>query len=265
MKQFKAPTGILLIHSYQDNLDIHSPVLREKIENFVNLAKCRTEKNGVLDSVVSLKEEMFYIRLEFVKLFNLSNEYFKNLDNSITKKIWTTYSNPFRYKSLNEAIVVCLKTYFKVVTPIISRVGKDFANTGKLFIPENVNYHTLDALVAMYSGDMFLKFKQWLDASLIFDFALILSELILNEELKLKKQQIDILVKLLKSSIEDFGFLSSLFGAWTPDSEDEEQIIRNIKIRLAANQTVLLSSKPYGKQSLKEVIFFSGGSFNRSI
>ena len=265
MRQFKAPTDILLIHTYQDILDIHSSVLREKIENFVNLAKCRTEKNGVLDSVVSLKEEMFYIRLEFVKLFNLSNEYFKNLDNSITKKIWTTYSNPFRYKSLNEAIVVCLKTYFKVVTPIISRVGKDFANTGKLFIPENVNYHTLDALVAMYSGDMFLKFKQWLDASLIFDFALILSELILNEELKLKKQQIDILVKLLKSSIEDFGFLSSLFGAWTPDSEDEEQIIRNIKIRLAANQTVLLSSKPYGKQSLKEVIFFSGGSFNRSI
>lgn len=265
MKQYKMPTGILLVYSYQESLDIYSPVLREKIENFIDLTKYRTEKNGVLDSAVSLKEEIFDIRLEFVKLFNLPNEYFKNLEDSISKKIWMTYSNPSRYKSLNEAIVICLKTYFKIVNPIISKVEKDFMIANKLFTSENVNYHTIDALVAMYPGDLFLKFKQWLDASLTFDFALVLSELILNKELKLKKQQIDVLIKLVKSSIEDFGFLSSLFGAWTPDEEDEQQIIRNMKIRLAANHTDVLSSKPYEKQSLKEAIFFNGGPFNRTV
>lgn len=265
MKQYKTPTGILLIHSYQENLDIYSPVLREKIENFIDLTKYRTEKNGVIDSAASLKEEIFDIRLEFIKLFNLPNEYFKTLDKSIAQNIWMTYPNRSNHKLLNEAVVLGLKTYFKIVSPIISKVEKDFGFTDKLFVPENVNYHTVDALAAIYPGDLFLKFKQWLDASLTFDFALVLSELIFNEELKLKKQQIDTLIKLLKSSIEDFGFLSSLFGAWAPDFEDEEQIIRNIKIRVAAYHANLLSSKPYSKQSLKEDIFFNGDPFNRSV
>ena len=231
------PIGEMISFLYRKDDFNDEKTLIKDIRSLIDLIIIRTKKNGVNDTLKSLQDDLFKLRLEFINEPELFNEITNNLNNSIQDRINLQYNKTTTHKNLELAFVNSINIYNQISSNQFNLLAEDsfhlFKNIPKL------DYKGFTNLIKSLPGKESKLILSYLDSSISLDYALIVSELIFDEKLKLKNTEIEKLILILKNSIEDYAVLSNIFGFWTPADEDETQWIRNIKIRISLFESKL--------------------------
>ncbi|MCD4744894.1 MAG: hypothetical protein K8R58_01185 [Bacteroidales bacterium] len=251
MIQYQSPIGEVILYNYWNREKIsETNFVFKKIENLIDLIIYRTTTKGVNHTSSTLKDELFELRIEFLNLLNIKEEFFKKIDSFIIEEITSKYNQLENLGELGITYINCLETYFKVITPITNELIENFNEPNSLH--ELPSYQDFKSILSLIPGNEKNIFSDFVNSSLLFDYCLIVSELVFKEELKLSGSETKNLSMLLYSSIENFGIAAYNIGLWKPNFEDEEQIIRNIKIRLAVQETLKSDNMSYSLDYLKE-------------
>jgi len=248
----KTPLGSLILYTYQDKSDLGGPVMSEKVENLIDLIKYRAESKGISEVLHSLKEELFEIRFEYLRLLSQQNEYLHKLDESLIGVFWEKLNSEKNDPLLNKSFLESLNLYSKICNSFGTRFGDKLKSTD---IETAINQIPSYRDFVFFFDSLSLKsIRYFLDRSLEFDLLLITAELNFSQELKLQKKQKAELSKSLLKTSEEFGYYAALTGFFTPDDQDEDPLTRNIKIRIAKYEVENHNSSPFSIQSLKEIL-----------
>lgn len=252
MLQVKAPISKFIVYAYKDSTLLDNNVLKEKIENLVDLLKFRIEGKGIEDTAKSLQSELFDIRIDLVQHLLKNQDFLKTIQSVIIAEIAKKYYHKGRLKEISITVADALDVNLKILSSLgglIEKHSTDILNT-----PTNLSLDDLkNPLVIPPSKEGKIIFN-WLDASLNFEIALIAADLVLLNEISLSDKEIKSLTTFLKEVITDFGAYSVLINYWKPDVDDEEQLIRNIKIKAATLELENGMGLLFSNDSIRELI-----------
>ena len=213
--------------------------LQGNLEGYLKLLHQQI-KDGDLRYVSSLlRPQLFDLRIALFKQLQV-NSYLEQLDDLLREKLLETPAHSADQSAFDHASLSAFINYRKIISPLLNRVVDELNDPEMNYGDLLPTYHDLNAVVIGDVSGHLLLFKRWTDASLDLDFAMIVGELMSQGELTVENT--NALTKLIYESLEDFGYYAALLGIWMPNEEDEDQIIRNIKIRLSANQISLQRS-----------------------
>ncbi len=230
MHTTKIPVGEIINSLYKNETFYRDESLLGEVKKLVDLILIRTKKDGVDKTLQSIKNDLFKLRIKITNESHL----FENLNGKIQNRIGLQFNETTKYKDLETAFVNSIYIYDQIAESIISKFLE------KPSIPQQFEYEDYVGLLKSLPGQESQFILPYLNSSIALDYSLIISELIFDDELKLKKSEIDSLVLLLKNSIEEFAVFSSKFELWKPNDRDENQWIRNIKIRIGLFETTVV-------------------------
>ncbi|MEM6265153.1 MAG: hypothetical protein AAGI38_21800, partial [Bacteroidota bacterium] len=96
-----------------------------------------------------------------------------------------------------------------------------------------ISYNFLEYFTYL-PAPQFKYFKNWVDASLQFDLAIITSDLVLTGQSKLSPPRIENeLIPFLNNSLTRFGAYAILMDVWVPNLDDDSVLINQAKILAA--------------------------------
>lgn len=226
----KTPVGEMINFLYKNDGFYKEKPLFKEITTLVDSIIIKSKENGVNEALKSSTDDLFKLRLEIINDTNLSQDIIDDLNILIQERIEFQFSHNTNYKALEFAFVSALDVYGKISLNRKDFSSEDFFNSIKN-IPQ-LNYTNFISLLKSLPGKESKLILSYLNSSISLDYALIVSELVFDDKLNLKKSEIDNLISILKNSIEDYAVFSYRFGFWSPSDEDESQWIRNIKIRI---------------------------------
>lgn len=232
MLQTQSPIGKFISLTYQEPDFLNNSLFKEKVENMVDLIKIKTQTRGIEHTSHSLQNDLFDIRIELVKFLFQQPGLLKIFEKKILDEISNKYYLSGPNKKLGQAVADSLEVYFKMFSHLSNIVSEGLAdNLSSMNDIPSLN--GLKYLLSLQPSKDVENYILWIEASLNFDYALIVSDLVFANTLSLKSNEIDQLELFVKKSIVDFGSYSILTNFWHPDLEDEIQLIRNIKIKAA--------------------------------
>ena len=246
------PIGKALNYLYKNESFYKNEILIKQIRNLVDLILIRSKNMGVDETLKSLEDDLFKLRLEFISDPKLLNEIIQNLNDSIEERIKFQYSKTTNHQNLETAYVNSLHICKQISSNQFNLLSDESLNTFKN-IPK-LNYKSFIDLLNSFPGKDSKLIISYLNSSIALDFAFVTSELIFDDKLKLKKTEIEKLILILKNSIEDYALLSYQFGIWKPKDIDESQWIRNIKIRISLFESKQLSDNSVSSNDIKNML-----------
>jgi|GEM_PF-4232951 len=242
MVNTKTPIGEIINYLYNNETVIEDKNLFNSIQNIIDLIVLRTSEKGVEQSFLSLKEEVFDIRIQIIRNPSLIEEISKNSSEVLKERIEDQFSQITKHTNLEFAFVNTLNLYEKISGTTLNKFEGDLLNASSNL--PNVDYagffKLLESLIPSKEVDTIKKFT---DASLALDFCFIVADLIFENKLQLKEKEIKKLSASLKNAIEAYGVISSVMGIWEPEEEDETPWIRNIKILISLNESHFISNQ----------------------
>ncbi|MCD8425735.1 hypothetical protein [Tenacibaculum dicentrarchi] len=238
MTTTKVPIGEIINFLYNNDDLFNIDFITRKVRNLIDLISVRVNKDGVVKTLESLENDLFNLRLEIIKESDLFNDLIENLNNTIEKRIESQFNDRTKHPELELAFVNSINIYREVSDSIIKGIKLDSINS---HIP-NLSYSDYISILNSLPGRESKLISSSLKSSIALDFAFIVSELIFDDKLSLKKSEIENLILMLKNSTEDFAVYSNQFGFWKPSLEDESQWARNIKIRISLFNSQFISN-----------------------
>lgn len=200
-------------------------VTNNRIDIFLQKIKVLLEKpdltlsNTLLDELLSIRHEIL------IK----SKKEVENLPNLIADEIIDNYKNSKNSK-LSEVVYQTLSIYLQMLPPS----GKGIESTDIKEIP---TLHGLELLCSMYQNLDLHNLLNWYKFSLSYECYLIMSDMVLQSNVKIDKSTLDSLTSALKTSFINFASYSHIVGTWRINQDEENQLLRNIKIKTATLQT----------------------------
>ena len=192
------------------------------INSLIDLLIIRVERNSLNNVFYSLVDKLYNLKIITLNKL-ISNNEFTNIDYHITEYIKESYLIEKNYK-LNTQVIKVLETYKK----IISKIQPDIKLASDIELQDVPSFTAISKIIKSIPIKESTFIIKWIESSLKLDFGLILSDLI-NEQ-TIPNNIIEPLIVFLRESIEVYGASASILNLWQPDKNDEEQIIRNIKI-----------------------------------
>lgn len=247
----KAPIGEIINYIHKNSDSYLENGLLKKIEALIDLIIIRTDKKGIDEALNSLQDNIFELKFEIINNTKLVRDTFKDLNDTIENRIKKQFNKTTKHKYLEQAYVNAINIYGQIAEAIIEKVS----NTPFVAI-NNLPSYKYDHIVTFLKslpGKESQFILSYIKSSIDLDYAFIVSELIFNNELKIKNAEIDNLCLLLKNSIEEFAVYSKAFNLWSPSDSDESQWIRNIKIRISAFESTL-PSKNHSSEEIKNIL-----------
>jgi len=226
----KSPISELISFVSRNSISSPQNKLIKEIENLLDLVSIKVQKKGVYGAFEHLVDPIFKIR------FGLSNEpeiidRFHQISNHIQQRIKDQFENANNQKELEHAFINTLNIYGQIADAFFSKVATEDINPS-ISILSKTSYNEYKSFINYYLiGDE--HGRQYLSSSLLLDYSMIVSDLVFEKKIKLNEDEISILTKQLKSSLETFAVYSYYFKIWAPNDKDESQWIRNIKIRIS--------------------------------
>jgi hypothetical protein len=95
---------------------------------------------------------------------------------------------------------------------------------------------------------------EWINYSLSYEIYLILSDKIINQKITIDTNKALLLEQLLKTSFVNFAAYAKIIDFWNFPHNIENQLLRNIKIKVAALETDSNKGKLYSMDELKQLI-----------
>lgn len=232
MVQTQSPIGKFILLTYEEPNSIGNLALTKKIENLVDLIKIKTQTRGLEHTSQSIKNELFDIRIELLNFLMGSPGTLKVFEKRILEEISNKYYITGVYKKLGQAVADALEIYFKIFSHVSNIVSNEIS-TNSFNINEIPSLNGLKYLLSLQPSKELENYVSWLESSLDFDYALIVSDFVFSNTIHFKLNQIQKLELFIKKTIVDFGTYSIVTNIWQPEVEDELQLIRNIKIKAA--------------------------------
>lgn len=231
--------------------------LEDKVKTLVDLLTIRLKNNTIEQTAISLFEQMFSLRIHIMDWLAESDETTTDHLNEIAAQ---TSSNLqlAPYSKLHKAISKSLMAYSDIVSPMFKNVPNSFREiASQKPVDINISYDMFKALAAQPSPKIRFM-KNWADASLSFEIALLLADLVTSGMVKMPKKRIETeLIDFIYSSIERFGAAAIFLNFWEFKDEDYNVPIKN-NMRILAGMHKA-DNGIYGKvvtteQELRELI-----------
>ncbi len=237
----KAPIGEIINYVYKNPHSYKDRDLLKKIESLIDLIIIRTNKNGINSALESLLDDIFKLRFDIINDSELVTSIFEDLNSAIEDRIKQQFNKSTKHKELEQAFVNAINIYGQIASSIIAKISnKPFVAINNL---SSYQYDDIVVLLNSLPGRESQFILSYIQSSITLDYSFVTSELVFDNELKLKNSEIEYLRSLLKNSIEEFAVYSNLFDLWTPDECDESQWMRNIKIRISTFESLFLRDK----------------------
>jgi hypothetical protein len=219
----KEPTSSFISIGHHQPDFFQNGAIELQIEDLVNIIKSQITQKKLEDLSKSLHEKMFALRTEAIL-------YFAN-EGNLKQILHIKFDEQLKNDKKNDKLKL-LKNILRQVliqhNEIFSEYNLD-SQTLK-YASEKPHFSAFDIFELHH--DVRVKFtKKCINYSLDFEFALVISDLVITNEINLTENQInDNLIPFLKQSITSFGAYSIFTGFWTPKNMNENQIMINTKI-----------------------------------
>jgi hypothetical protein len=233
MLQSSVPFSEFVLSTYQGKIDLPNRQLEEKVRDVIDLVKYRSRKEGVEEACRSLKDDLFDLMMEIYKLSDKA--IIDKTDQYVITELNQQRKHQSIYHQLQHTYINNVELYLDMVRKLKPSIVHHQSELSSL--SSSISYHDLRTiLVSLFPNAHTDNELQLLDAVLAFDFSLIATNLVMREELMLDDEEIHSLEQLLNSSLENVGVYMALLHLWQPSDDQEGQLYRNIKIRLAAHE-----------------------------
>jgi hypothetical protein len=234
MLQLQSPIGSLIFHSYSNPASIGDDSLLEKIDNLSDIIQNRTLHKGIEYTSRSLHNELFEIRVHFLNLLVSKPELLEELSNRILDEISDKYFLRNDHYGLGLIMSDAWEIYYKIFSGISN--NRSFLEAIAEFPLRDIpKWSGLKILLKQYPAEMHPPhLVAFMESSLDFDYALLLSEFIFRDILQVGAEIVNDLKIFLKESLIHFAAYCVLTGYWQPETADEHPFVRNIKIKAAA-------------------------------
>lgn len=248
----KAPVGEIITFLNKNSNIYREEEVVDKVEKLVDLITIRIKKYGITQALENLVDDIFELRFTVINNPELVGRIFTDLNYAIQDRIQNQFNRITRYEELELAFLNSIDIYGQMADSIIAKVSSEpFIAINKL---SSFQYKDLVKFLESLPGRESHLISLYIRASINLDYALITAELIFDGQIKLKDAELKTLQSLIKDSIEDFAIYSKLFGLWEPNEEDESQWIRNIKIRISAVESTLISANSMSTNEIDKII-----------
>lgn len=241
----REPLGRFIVQAHSEKGLISKPIVMQEIDDLIDLIKIRIQNKSISKIAETFHEKIFELRFDIIEWFADQNksvsEYLLRINQEIANKLQIS-----PYSDLAASVVLTWEGYEKVFSSITEKLNIDnFEQYCEELSKSKPTYETIK-LHAYHPSPQIQYYKKWIDASLDIDFALILSDLILTDKIKLSEDKIIELIQFLKDTTIRYGAYSIFTGAWEPDIDDTSNLTNRIKV-LAA--TIEMDNKIYYKIS----------------
>jgi len=253
--QVQSPLGKLILLTYQEPEILGDSSLVHDVENLVNLLKFRIQNKGVVSTEETIHDELFSLRLQLLKYLTENTGLLQSMQTKIVQEVGNKLFMKGDHKALGLLMSDTLEIYLGIYGKMMEKVGDDLNNNDLLNSSQGLpSLQELKNLHNLQPNQELKKVIDWIQSSLIYDFYLIAAELVISGGLSISKAEESVLYDQLKESFVTFGFYTALMGLWHPDSEDENQLVRNIKIKIGIAQLELGYGQYYSAGALAQLI-----------
>ncbi len=233
MLQSRVPFSEFVLSTYQGKVDLPNRQLQEKVRDFIDLVKYRSREKSIETACQSLKDDLFELMMGMYK--QMDEAIIDKVDQYVATVLTQQCRHQSPYDQLQATYIKNLELYLDMVSQLKPSIVEHQSELSSL--SSSISYQDLRTiLVSLFPNAHTNNELQLLDAVLAFDFALVTTNLVTQEELTLDQEEIQSLEQLLNDSLEDVGVYMALLHLWQPSDDQEGQLYRNIKIRLAAHE-----------------------------
>lgn len=252
MLEVKVPISKFIIYSYKETSIIKDISLREKLENLIDLLKIRTKEKGIEHTAKTLQNELIEIRIELIKYLIENPKMFDELQKIIIKEIAKKYNHQGSLKGLCLMMADVLDVNLKMLPELgnlIEKHSSDIINTAHNFSLEDLR----NPLIMPPSRESQIMLA-WLESSLNIELGLVAGDLVISNEIQISDKEIKTLIRFLKQMVTNYGAYSILINFWKPEIDDEDILIRNIKIKAAALELENGMGSLFSNDTIRELI-----------
>lgn len=250
MLQVRSPIGKFILLFNQEPVLVKDGLLKEKLENLIDIIKYRTQKKGLSYTSSTIQDDLFEIRVMLLDYLYNSPEILAEYESKIVKEIGEKFFYQ-KHKALGKAVSDTLEVYLQMFSGLSAIAGKDFHRPEKpTDIPSLSGLKLLQYLQPSKEFELLIK---WIESSLQYDYFLIVAELFFNDEIVLSETPMVLKENIVHSFIE-FGAYSIITEFWQPAPDEQNQMIRNIIIRSAAIECEMGMGIPINEESLYQLL-----------
>ena len=222
--------------------------LETKMENLIDLIKIRIKDNSIDSVAAGLLVNVFDVRNEFVHWINTNasvESYLAKMNEVVSQEVQKA-----SFSLLDNKKAQYLLLFNDIINNIVNNV--DYEKRGNIDVP--LDYDTVNQL-KYFPSPQLKYFSELMNASLEFDFALILSGLVMDQKVSLSKTRIkEELIPFLRSGLVKFAANATHLGLWEPDKDDYSPLINRIKIYVSMIESDNGKSTVMTKDELVEFI-----------
>jgi len=224
------PIGRFIVLANIEKDVLSKSSIEQDIENLIDLIKIRISNKSIENVSESLLNQVFDLRFEVLEWLANENKsvsnYFEKVNEIIADNLQLG-----NYSDLADTISEVLLTYEKIAAPIANMIeGDTFEELLKNIQESKPNYEMLN-LISLHPSPQVKYLKNWIDSSLHLEIGLILSDLILTQQVKFPKKRIKAeLIKFLLDTITRYGAYSIFTGFWEPEEDDVSVLVNKMKI-----------------------------------
>jgi hypothetical protein len=239
MLQSYSPIGKFIFLTVQNPsiLDSDGP-LKNNVGKLVANLKANISAHGIFNAQQKMEDELFGMRFEILEYLQSHSDVLEDFEATIIEQIGTKYFTTGKYKELGNTVSDTLEVYLSMFSQLLGEIKSNMSSFAAT--PNNIKFNiTLSSLRHIYSLQPNPELGiliEWFSASTRYDFFLIAAEFIINNEITVDETELGLLTANLKKAVVDFGVYTMLCGLWKPQTTDETQLMRNIKIKAAAHK-----------------------------
>lgn len=229
MLAFNKPIGRFIALANLEKDIIPENIISQRVSDLVDLITIRVKEQPIEDVSESLLERVFDLRYELIEWLVDNNKDFNFILETINENISVNLQLA-PYSELAKTITKVLMAYEKILSPIASNLPISMDTVFNSNQNAKLSYGALD-IFSNHPLPQIRTLKDWMDASLKMEMGLILSDLVLTEQVKFSKKRVETeLIEFLYSSITKFGAYSIFTGFWKPAEEDDSKLTNRMQI-----------------------------------
>lgn len=234
-----SPVGkFIFLTSHDPNVLADDTALSTSLSALIFKIKDCIAKNGLVAAQQKTEDDLFSIRFDILEFFKTNPGILKSFEAGIVSEIGKKYFTPGVFKELGKVVSDTLGVYLSMFSNLDATTAGNIGDVAAipLHVRTGLSINMLRHVNLLQPNPELATVIEWFSASLKYDFYLLAADFIINNEIIVDAADTQLLPSLLRRSIIDFGAYTVLSGLWQPAEDDENQYVRNIKIKAAAHR-----------------------------
>jgi len=236
------------INHLLEHNNLKASSLETQMQNLIDLIKIRIKDNPIESVAPGLLVNVLEVRNEFIQWIYTNSSFDDYLIKMNQVVALEVQKSPFSLLDKKKSEYLLL--FSEITTNLLNNIDHEITDN----IDVSLDYNTINKLKSFPSPD--LKYlSELINASLEFDFALILSDLVMDKKVSLSKTRIkEELIPFLRAGVVKFAANSVQLGLWMPDEDDYSSLINRVMIVASTIELDKAKSTVMTKDELLEFI-----------